>query len=73
MTQETKAVFDHAKNLYAKTKYGEAADYIYDNLGGEHGYPSITFFEGECFERLGELHMAKDCYKNAYLSTLGWV
>ena len=73
MTKKTQDAFNNAKSLYSRRQYQEAADYLYNNMDErERDEPNsiISFFEGECFEKLGEMQMACDCYKNAYLSTI---
>ena len=67
MTEEK--VLDHAQALARRNKHSEAADFIYENAEG-HNNPSLHFLEGECFQKLDDLHTAIECFKNAYLSSL---
>ena len=74
MTSKTQEALNHAKRLYTQREYKEAADYIYKNMDEtERDNPPacVSFFEGECFDKLKDYRMAIDCFKNAYLSSLG--
>ena len=74
MTTKTQEALNHAKRLYAQRKYKEAADYIYENIDeSERDNPPacVSFFEGECFEKLQDWQMSIDCFRGAYLTALG--
>ena len=62
-------VLAQAQTLVRQNKHGEAADFICEHAEG-HNNPSLHFLEGECFQKLDDLHTAIDCFKNAYLATL---
>ena len=77
MKPKTQEALNHARRLYQQKKYKEAADYVYENRDPEdqdEPPACVSFFEGECFEKLKEppyQQMAIDCFKNAYLSSIG--
>lgn len=74
MTKKTQEALNHAKRLFNQKKYREAADYIHDNMDEtERDNPPacVSFFNGECFEKLQDWQMSIDCFRGAYLSALG--
>ena len=74
MTSKTQDALNHAKSLYSAKKYGEAADYIYENMDEterENPPSAVSFFEGECFEKLQDYQMSIDCFRGAYLTSIG--
>ena len=75
MSDKLSLTLPNARRLYSAKKYQEALDLIEDNLTEEElesPRPYLSFFEGECYEKLGDHRMAMECFRTAYLSSLAF-
>lgn len=72
MTPENYDVYQEAKLMFQNQKYGDALDFIEDNM--DRSDPDcdtyVQYLEGECFMKVNDPYMAAECYKAAYLAAM---